>query len=64
MKKYVSARHLTRMGILRDVNYKNGHCEVPRTDKFMKIYINHPHTTIFLPVKWRFEIPSRLGGVR
>ena len=31
---------------------------------FMKIYINHPDTTIFLPVKWRFEIPSRLGGVR
>ena len=29
----------------------------------MKIDINHPHTTIFIPVKWRFEIPSRLGGV-
>ena len=43
---------------------KNGHGEVPSTDRFMKIYINHPHTTIFLPVKWHFEIPSRLGGVR
>ena len=38
--------------------------EVPRADKFMKIYINHPQPTCFYPVKWRLEIPSRLGGVR
>ena len=36
---------------------------VPRADRFMKIYINHPQTTCFHPVKWRLEIPSRLGGV-
>ena len=30
----------------------------------MKIYINHPQCTLVLPVKWRLEIPSRLGGVR
>ena len=40
------------------------HREVPRADRFMKIYINHPQATCFHPVKWRFEIPSRLGGVR
>jgi len=33
--------------------------EVPREDRFMKIYINHPQTT----KKWRLEIPSHLGGV-
>ena len=24
--------HSTGMGILLDINFKNGHCEVPRTD--------------------------------
>ena len=37
---------------------------VPRADRFMKIYINHPQTTCFYPAKWRLEIPSRLGGVQ
>ena len=38
--------------------------EVPRADRFMKIDINHPQCTWILPVKWRLEISSRLGGVR
>ena len=29
----------------------------------MKIYINHPQTTSFHPVKWRLEIPPRLKKV-
>ena len=55
---------LTGMGILLDENLKNGHCEVPRTGKFMKIDITHPQYTWILPVKWRLDIPSRLGDVR
>ena len=42
----------------------NCYIEVPREDRFMKIYINHPQATCFHPVKWRLEIASRLGGVR
>ena len=38
--------------------------EVPKADRFMKNYINHPQTTCTHPVKWGLEIPSRLGGVR
>ena len=38
--------------------------EVPRADRFMKIYINHPQTICIHPVKWGLEIPSHLGGVR
>ena len=30
----------------------------------MKIYINHPQPNCIHPVKWRFEIPSPLGGIR
>merc|ERR1711888_424723 len=40
------------------------HREVPRADRLMKIYINHPQPTCFHPVKWRLEMLSRLGGVR
>ena len=39
---------------------KNGH---RGQISLWKIYINLPHTTKFLSVKWRLEIPSRLGGV-
>merc|ERR1711888_218431 len=42
----------------------NCYREVPRADRFMKIYINHPQATCFHPVKWRLEIPNRHGGVR
>ena len=38
--------------------------EVPMADRFLKNYINHPQTTCTHPVKWRLEIPNRLGGVR
>ena len=33
-------------------------------DRSMKIDINHPQTIRIHPIKWRLEIPSRLGGVR
>ena len=38
--------------------------EVLRTDRFMKIDINHPQYTRILPVKWGLDITSRLEGVR
>ena len=38
--------------------------EVPKTDRFMTIYINLPQAICFHPVKWLLEISSRLGGVR
>ena len=38
--------------------------EIPMADRFLKNYINHPQTTCTHPVKWRLEIPNRLGGVR
>ena len=41
----------------------NCYREVPRADRFMKIYINHPQPTCFYPVKWPLKILSRLGGV-
>ena len=37
--------------------------EVPRSDRFMKIYINHPQAICIYPVIWRLKIPSHLGGV-
>ena len=37
------------------------HREVPKADRFMKNYINHPQTICIHPIKWRLEILSRLG---
>ena len=45
-------------------SFYNGHRKVPMVDRSMKIYINHPRTIYIHPVKWRWESPSRLGGVR
>ena len=33
-------------------------------DRSLKIYINQSQTICIHPVKWRWEIPGYLGGVR
>ena len=50
--------------VLPQINKKKRHKKVPMADRSLKIYIKHPQTIYIYPVKWRLDIPSRLGEVR